>query len=66
MSKTSRRRALWLAAPAFVGLLGCPTPKQYGGPIPVDTAGFEARARLFCQAHRGAPTEICPGDATAR
>ena len=59
MSRTSERRALWLVAPAIVGLLGCPTPTQYGGPIPIDTAGLEARARILCGARRSPNAEIC-------
>jgi hypothetical protein len=46
VSRTSNaRRALFVA---FVATTGCPTPTQYGGPIPIDTSGFEARARMLC------------------
>jgi hypothetical protein len=31
----------------------CPTPGQYGGPIPIDSVGLSARLEAWCQAKAG-------------
>jgi hypothetical protein len=65
VSRTSRRRALLFAL--SVAPLGCPTPAQYGGPIPIDTAGFEARARMLCGARLASHANgVCVPDAQPR
>jgi hypothetical protein len=48
-----------LIVAASVCQLGCPTPVQYGGPIPIDTAGLETRARLLCRARGNGAAELC-------
>jgi hypothetical protein len=48
---------------AVLCVTGCPTPTQYGGPIPVDTSGFEARARILSAAGLSARIEISTEDA---
>jgi hypothetical protein len=35
-----------------LGLTGCPSPTQYGGPIPVDHQGLAERMGLLCRAGR--------------
>ena len=62
-----RRR---LAAPTIAlafALAGCPTPVQYGGLIPIDTSGFESRARMLCgaqlAAHAGEACVTSPKEA---
>src|SRR5262249_43422926 len=37
---------------------GCPNPRQYEGPIPIDTAGFARRFEFIC-ALGGASAETC-------
>jgi hypothetical protein len=65
VSRTSERR-FWLLAPAIIGLLGCPTPTQYGGPIPIDTSGLEARTRILCRARPTQAADLCSPDKPTR
>lgn len=62
-----KRRALRSGLFAALGVLSaaifgtsCPKPTQYGGPIPLDSAGVAARFGQLCKARRGEPSEGCP------
>ncbi len=51
------------AGPVIVlclGLTGCPTPTQYGGPIPVDHQGLAQRMGLICQPGRALQGHCAP------
>jgi hypothetical protein len=58
------RRAGWglsLCLTLCFTLMGCPSPTQYGGPIPVDHQGLAQRMGLLCQAG-SAPAGHCVVD----
>jgi hypothetical protein len=48
---------------AILFLTGCPTPAQYGGPIPIDSAGVASRARILSATGLSARIEISTEDA---
>jgi hypothetical protein len=54
--------AAFAAALFAVGVSACRPPIQYGGPIPIDEAGMQARMRALCRAGMGGHTEAkCEG-----
>ncbi len=53
-------RVGWMLA-LCLGLTGCPSPTQYGGPIPVDHHGLAQRVGLLCRAG-SAPHGHCVPD----
>jgi hypothetical protein len=53
-------RVGWMLALCLL-LTGCPSPTQYGGPIPVDHHGLAQRMGLLCRAG-SAPQGHCVPD----
>ncbi len=43
-----RNRRTWVLPAVCLMLTGCPTPTQYGGPIPINTAGMDQRMAWVC------------------
>ena len=41
-------QCVWVLPAVCLMLLGCPTPTQYGGPIPINPAGIEERIAWVC------------------
>jgi hypothetical protein len=58
-------RALFALA-AVATVAGCATPKQYGGLIPVDGAGFAERLDTLCELTSEAPSKECASYEAAR
>ncbi|MDP9151212.1 MAG: hypothetical protein M3O36_14890 [Myxococcota bacterium] len=52
-----------LPALVLTALVGCTTPGQYGGLIPVDEDGVSARLRLLCRASAEQGQSHCPDEA---